>query len=149
MKAGKLKTNCPHLINSLLYQRLIGEVGVRRCSHKTERNPDRLKGFHFHPITVVHEVHSYSPKLNRLRSYFLKKCRPVFTPSTFCHLDLLIEHSLIPIPCLLSNPSQPPRDAFSSQGLPSISPHLCLSLTHFSLSLSHLFAKLTNEEDKE
>lgn len=68
---------------------------------------------------------------------------------------LLTDSSLIPAPCLLSNPSKPPRDPFSSQGLPSISPlflSLSMPLPH-SFSLSGVFlsliSKLTNEEDKE
>lgn len=61
-----------------------------------------------------------------------------------------MECSSIAIPCLLSNPSRPPRDAFSSRELRSIfALFLSLPQFHFLASFSHLLSKLTNEEDKE
>lgn len=83
---------------------------------------------------------THSPKrkvVESVSSNFIMSSRP-----------LLIARSLILIPCLLSStiPTKPPRDAFSSQGLPSISPNFlsaiaaspslnftfpCLSLTYF------------------
>lgn len=95
-------------------------------------------------FTSHHKDQSHSP-ING--SWFLKEMLASIPPNNnMSARPLLTQSSLIPIPCLLSNPSLPSRDAVLSQGLPSISairsvpiaasPSLtytlfCLSLTYF------------------